>query len=120
MNSVQAIVIKVSNLEISRAFYRDILQLSDPVMDSNFWIEFKLKNGTSIFLEKLDEMSASATAKSRISWIYDVESSSELIKRLSEYGYESTTTREVKIGFELVKFYDPEGNSFYVSNKTQT
>ncbi len=113
---LQGIVVKVSNLEISRAFYRDILQLGTPVMDSNFWVEFNLPCGTSLYLEKLDEMAASAAVKSRISWVYKVENPDALIERLSEYGYDSTTTREIRVGYKLVKFYDPEGNSFYIAN----
>ena len=111
------IVIKVSNLEISRAFYRDILKLGTPVMDSNFWVEFKLPCGSSLYLEKLDEKPASEAAKSRISWVYKTKDVSALVERLGEYGYESTTTREVRVGFQLIKFDDPEGNSFYVSDE---
>ena len=114
---LQGIVIKVSNLEISRAFYRDILKLGTPVMDSNFWVEFKLQCGSSIYLEKLDEKAAAAAAKSRISWVYKTKDVSGLVERLGEYGYESTTAREVRVGFQLIKFYDPEGNSFYVSDE---
>lgn len=113
---LQGIVIRVSNLEVSRAFYRDILQLGTPVMDSNFWVEFKLQCGASLYLEKLDDKAAVAVAKSRISWVYKVDDPNVLIKRLSEYGYHSTTTHEVRVGFKFVKFYDPEGNSFYISS----
>lgn len=112
---LQGIVIKVSNIEITRAFYRDVLKLGPPVMDSNFWVEFQLPCGSSLYLEKLGEKAASAAAKSRISWVYKTNDISAIIERLSEYGYESTTTREVRVGFQLFKFYDPEGNSFYIS-----
>ena len=114
-NQLQGIVIKVSNLEISRAFYRDTLQLGDPVMDSNFWVEFSLPCGSSLYLEKLDEKAASPAVKSRISWVYKTDAKA-MIERLAEYDYNSTTTRELRVGFELVKFYDPEGNSFYIDD----
>jgi len=114
---LQGIVIKVSNLEISRAFYRDVLKLGSPVMDSNFWVEFKLPCGSSLYLEKLDEKAAAATAKSRISWVYKTGDAASVVERLNEYGYDSTTTREVRVGFKFIKFYDPEGNSFYISDE---
>jgi len=114
---LHGIVIRVENLEICRAFYRDILQLGNPVMDSNFWVEFKLRDESSLFLEKMDEQVRASAARNRFSWIYDVEDTNALIDRLSDYGYESTTTRTVQAGYSLIKFYDPEGNSFYVADQ---
>ena len=51
-NSLFGVVIQVSNLELCRAFYRDVLGLGAPVMDSSFWVEFRLDSQSSLFLEK--------------------------------------------------------------------
>ena len=36
------VVVRVRNLELCRAFYRDVLDLWTPLLDSNFWVEFRL------------------------------------------------------------------------------
>ncbi|NQZ59453.1 MAG: VOC family protein [Lentisphaeraceae bacterium] len=39
------IIISVADLDRARAFYRDVLGLGAPVVDSNHWIEFQMENG---------------------------------------------------------------------------
>ena len=52
MNSVCEIVIRVRDLDGCRIFYRDVLQLGDPVSDSGFNSTFALNDGLMLTLEK--------------------------------------------------------------------
>ena len=58
-NSLFGVVIQVSNLDLCRAFYRDVLGLGAPVMDSSFWVEFRLDSQSSLFLEKSEVLDTS-------------------------------------------------------------
>ena len=35
-------LVRVSDINRVRSFYRDTLELGDPIIDSNFWLEFHL------------------------------------------------------------------------------
>ena len=41
------VLIRVANLEQQRIFYRELLMLGNPVVDSAFWVESRPKNGWS-------------------------------------------------------------------------
>jgi len=113
------VVIKVENLEMTRSFYRDILKLGDPVMDSNFWVEFRLPGDFSLFLEKKEEGDKVPESIGRTSWIYKVKSVDDVISRLKEYGYEtfSAPEEEQRAGFKTYVFCDPEGNPFHLCSE---
>ena len=53
-NHMHGVVVKVENMKASRSFYRDVLNLGPPIMDSNFWVEFKLGSSASLILEQVD------------------------------------------------------------------
>ena len=42
MTSRACFVLSVADLAAERAFYRDVVGLGEPVMNSNVWVEFKL------------------------------------------------------------------------------
>ena len=44
-NSLFGVIIKVNDLDLCRKFYRDVLNLGDPVLDSSFWVEFQTDDG---------------------------------------------------------------------------
>ena len=47
-----SLVLLVSDLAAERAFYRDVVGLGEPVMNSNVWVEFRLDGGASFCLEQ--------------------------------------------------------------------
>ena len=51
-NSLFGVIIKVNDINLCRRFYRDILNLGDPVVDSSFCVEFQVSKDFSLTLEK--------------------------------------------------------------------
>ena len=108
------VVIEVENLVAARSFYRDILQLGDPVMDSNFWVEFRLPGDFSLFLKKVYSSKKQKKVKNSVSWIYRVPNIGVIISRLELYGYGEIYEKNEEIGESVYTFKDPEGNLFHL------
>ena len=113
---VTSILIRVTNLETCRAFYRDILGLGAPMLDSNFWVEFQLGN-TSLCLEKADWSEKLPPKSARVSWMLTVESLENFSTMMQKYGYAEGTDSSDRLGFPVKIFADPEGNPFYVTER---
>lgn len=110
------VIIKVENLELCRTFYRDVLNLGEPIMDSNFWVEFRVNDNFSLILEKIRPEEKLSVKKGRISWLYRVDDIERVVDRLSKQGYEPLADEKDRIGYKVIKFCDPEGNPFYLCN----
>lgn len=108
------IVIKVRNLTVCKAFYRDVLGLGDPVLDSNFRVEFQIEDFFCLTLEKSPCDAVLPQTSGRISWLFDGDA--ETIRdRLKAYGYAVPSLPGTeKKGEIYCWFSDPEGNPFYV------
>ena len=115
-NNLFGVIIKVENIDICRSFYKEILGLGSPVMDSAFWVEFRLPGDFSLFLEKKEENEKISEIAGRISWIYKVEDIDKILAKLKEYGYQSLSEETDRIGIRTYVFRDPEGNPFYLSS----
>jgi len=113
-NSDFGVILRVENIDICRSFYRDILNLGCPVLDSNFWVEFKLPGGFSLALERKEKEEKLPECMGRISWLCKVDDVNTAIERLGQFGYEYLNVEEHKMGFKLYMFCDPEGNPFYL------
>ena len=113
-SSIYGITIKVENLTICRTFYRDILRLGAPVMDSNFWVEFKMKNGTSLLLDKVDQGEKLSSCRGRISWMCEIKDFDDTVAILKEKGHEPIEKEEELDNKRIIPFCDPEGNPFYL------
>ena len=44
--------LKAKNINKLKIFYRDVIGLGDPLIDSNFWVEFDLPNNGILVLEQ--------------------------------------------------------------------
>lgn len=108
------IVIKVKNLTVCKAFYRDVLGLGDPVLDSNFRVEFQLGDSFCLTLEKMPFDAVLPPAFGRIAWLFNADA--EMVRsRLEAYGYAVPDLPDTeKQGEVFCRFADPEGNPFYV------
>ena len=112
------IVIQVKNLTSCKAFYRDVLELGDPVMDSNFRVVFQIGESFRLTLEKSPWDAELPAASERISWLCS-ENAQILCRRMKDYGYpipDVSGTAE-KNGWLYCRFTDPEGNPFYASTE---
>jgi len=109
------VIIRVSNLDICRAFYRDVLGLGAPVMDSNFWVEFRVSSVMSLFLEKTERDEKIAPPNERVAWLLQVPNLTEFAQKMEKYGYQKETASADRVGFPVRVYKDPEGNEFFVS-----
>lgn len=116
-NNLFGVIIKVENLELCRSFYRDILELGNPVVDSNFWIEFRIGENSTVALEKKEEDEKIPVTKGRISWLLFSEDADRMLQKLKKYGIEPEYETEDKLGFRVFRLADPEGNPFYLHSK---
>ena len=117
-NSLFVVVIQVSYLDRCRAFYRDVLGLGAPVMDSSFWVEFRLDSQSSLFLEKSEVLDTSRNG-GRISWIYKTDDPDSLMDILASYGYVPKKIPTDQVGFTVYRLHDPEGNPFFIAPKEE-
>ena len=118
-NSLFGVIIKVNDISLCRNFYRDILNLGDPVVDSNFCVEFQVNKDFSLSLEKTEarflEHESSAT-----SWVYRVANLAEVSKRFYRFDYSLELERRLHDGEALYRCRDPENNIFYlISNESE-
>lgn len=107
----------VKNLTVCKAFYRDILELGDPVLDSSFRVEFKAGDSFSLILEK-SPFDVPLSPAGRTSWLLNSGNAEKIRERMHRCGYPvpGRTCLE-KAGKALCRFTDPEGNPFYVAGR---
>lgn len=113
-NSLYGIIIKVKNLDSCRSFYRDVIGLGSPIIDSNFWVEFKLQDDVALILEQVYDGESMPESAGRTSWLYKVENLEGVIHRLMEHGYEPVKGEQERLGYRIYLFNDPEGNIIHL------
>ncbi len=107
------VLIRVANLEQQRIFYRELLMLGNPVVDSAFWVEFSAPDGTRIILEKSEaaylEHEVSATTL-----VLATPLQEKIRKELEIHNYPITADEKAHPGEVFYRGQDPEGNVFYL------
>jgi catechol-2,3-dioxygenase len=103
------IVVRVNDLDGCRIFYREVLQLGDPVLDSSFIASFRISESTMLTLEKTDapflEHAGAATL-----WRVGISDLAALRERMQYGGYELKEDPSC----DFWRGTDPEGNVFLV------
>ena len=109
------IVIRVRNLTSCKAFYRDILDLGEPVLDSSYRVEFA-QGDFSLLLEKVPWETPLPPVSARTAWFFNGGSAEIICKKMNDYGYPvpPAPVNADKGGGVFSRFEDPEGNPFYV------
>ena len=109
------IVIRVNDLDGCRIFYREVLQLGDPVLDSSFIASFRLSGSAMLTLEKTDapflEHAGAATM-----WRFFPSNFEALRERMRYGGYELKPDPSG----DFWRGTDPEGNVFLVYQDEDT
>jgi catechol 2,3-dioxygenase-like lactoylglutathione lyase family enzyme len=113
-SSIYGVTIKVENLTVCRTFYRDILRLGAPVMDSNFWVEFKLKNNVSLLLDEAGQGEKLSSGRGRISWMCEIKDFDDTVSLLKDKGHKPISEEEERDNKRVIQFCDPEGNPFFL------
>ena len=112
-SGISGVMLRVKNLDQARIFYRDLLRLGEPLVDSGFWVEFLAPGGSRVILEKSEapylEHEASATT------LVLATPAAEAIRRdLEGQGYAITPEVKIHPGEAFYRGQDPEGNVFYL------
>ena len=112
-------VLSVADIAAERAFYRDVVGLGEPVMNSNVWVEFRLDGGSSFCLEQASPNKASMPPHGRTEFLFFVDSLDEFEKRYrSQKGTDAPEGIPCgQVGIHAVQYSDPEGNLFRVTDK---
>jgi catechol 2,3-dioxygenase-like lactoylglutathione lyase family enzyme len=115
-----SLVLSVADIAAQRAFYRDVVGLGEPVMNSNVWVEFKLNDGASFCLEQAAPSKAPVPPHSRTEFLFFVDSLDEFGKRYRALGFQGASEEGVpceQVGFRALQYSDPEGNLFRVTDR---
>lgn len=103
------IVVRVNDLDGCRIFYREVLQLGDPVLDSGFVASFKLSETTMLTLEKTDAPFLEHAGATTL-WRFATPDIKALAERMNYSGCEF----KCDPSGAFWRGTDPEGNVFLV------
>ena len=120
MTTRACFVLSVADIAAQRKFYRDVVGLGEPVMNSNIWVEFKLGGGASFCLEQAAPNKPPLPPHSRTEFLFLVDSLDEFEKRYHASGILGTSEEGLpceQIGIRAVQYPDPEGNLFRVTDR---
>ena len=115
-----SLVLTVADIAAERTFYRDVVGLGEPVMNSNVWVEFKLDGGASFCLEQAAPNKPTLPPHSRTEFLFFVDSLDEFEKRYQALRLHGNSVEGVpcgQTGIHAVQYPDPEGNLFRVTDK---
>jgi predicted enzyme related to lactoylglutathione lyase len=111
------IIINVDDLDRARIFYRETLLLGAPVLDSNHWVEFQLKNG--LVLGVRQQHKANQQKGCNTMWVYFTEDYNTIRQQLLDAGFPPLKIASPPVGLKSEIFSDPEGNRFTLALKPQ-
>ena len=112
-------VLTVADIAAERAFYRDVVGLGEPVMNSNVWVEFRLDGGSSFCLEQAAPNKEPMPPHGRTEFLFFVDSLDEFEKRYRAQDFRGASEGVPcgHVGIHAVQYPDPEGNLFRVTDK---
>lgn len=109
------VLLQVKDIGHVRAFYRDVLNLGDPLLDSNYYAEFATPGGGLLVLQQCDY--ANEDKGSDTAWLFFAEDPEPILKRLESKGVAPVQPPRAVPGRRCVTFADPEGNLFTVYSR---
>ena len=112
-------VLSVADIAAERAFYRDVVGLGEPAMNSNVWVEFKLDCGCSFCLEQAAPNKAPVPPHARTEFLFFIDSLDSFDARYHAHGFRGAADGVPcdQMGIRAVQYPDPEGNLFRVTDK---
>lgn len=113
---IYSLVLRIRDMQKCRTFYRDILGLGTPLLDSPFWVEFQICNGGKLCLEAIDPKTVLARQESSPVWM--LEADEDLTEQLASYRLPNQRTPSI-MGYSVTAYKDPEGNVFYLTVKNK-
>lgn len=108
-------VIKIAKIKV---FYRDIVGLGAPIIETNFWVQFRLPRNGMLILEKCDNVIPNVD-RHEISWLLPVQDFEEFLDLLQHREVPRTHPSTQIPGVRCETFADPEGNPFTIYEHPQ-
>jgi len=107
-------VIRTRNLDAMRRFLSETVGLGNPVVNSNFWLEYEMADGGMVLVVERDETATSSTGacSCNLAWCLSVEDLDAFEKRMTDQGYGPEGATDAPSGARALLFRDPEGNPF--------
>ncbi|HPN84061.1 MAG TPA: VOC family protein [Victivallales bacterium] len=120
-SKIYAVVIRTKNVEKLRNFYRDIIDLGPPNVDSNYWTEFKLGPDTNLVIELIDEESEGKglEAKNTVDWAIRIENLDAEKERLKQANMDPVGEESDRFGKRVIKYLDPDGNIIHLISEKE-
>ena len=101
--------IKVNNINSLKVFYRDIIGLGNPLVDSNFWVEFPLPQNGLLVLEQVNNVVPEEN-KQDVCCLLVSDDFEGVLKRLEEKQINPLRPSIEIPGRESLSITDPEYN----------
>lgn len=109
------ILLQVKDISKVKAFYRDILDLGSPVLDSTCYVEFNVPGDGLLILQQCDYAEDDVCGDA--AWLLYCEEPEPIIERLTNKGVCPVQPPRSIPGRKCVTFSDPEGNLFTVYSR---
>ncbi len=122
MQRINTVFVYVQDLQASRAFYETILGFGEPVIDTQFWVEYELPGGDSHFAlhRKEPEFFAGLDrAKQTMKCSIEVQGIQDYAALLKSRGVRFLYEPRKEYGFWLAEFLDAEGNHLRLYEKVR-
>ncbi|OPZ29570.1 MAG: Glyoxalase-like domain protein [Lentisphaerae bacterium ADurb.BinA184] len=112
-------VIRVLDISRCRAFYANVVGLGQPVLDSNFWVEFEVVPGGMVLaLEQSQNVRPQeGICTGNVAVCLEVLDLYGFRQRLVSHGCGPQATSTLPSGQAALTFLDPEGNPVTVIEK---
>lgn len=114
-NNLFGVVIRTSDMQRCRFFFRNVLMLGEPELDSNFWLEFALPKGGYLFVEASPAPPIMLEGYRRMPWVYQPENPRKVLASLEKSGYDTEAKVLEEGGMTLHRVLDPDNNIFFVA-----
>ena len=106
---IAVVIVYVSDLKKSKAFYSDSLGLGTPAVDTEEWVEFALNSGSNLALH-LSNANLISNTESNIKFSLQVADLETTARELKDKGVNFVTDPTEIANFKYAEFVDPEGN----------
>ena len=114
-------VVAVHDLDRCRAFYEHVLALGQPVVDSNFWVEFEIVPDQMVLalkkvglMDQHEQPERQNQCAGSVTWCLQVQDLAAIQTRLLHHECYPQAASILPNGMEALTFHDPEGNPFTI------
>jgi catechol 2,3-dioxygenase-like lactoylglutathione lyase family enzyme len=114
------VLIRVKNIDQMRSFYRDVLLMGPPEVDSNYWVEFKLSDDLNLILELIENEQLPginpppSPPEGSVLFVYKINDLDEFARHLETNKLSPISEEKERFGKRVIRYMDPEGNHFYL------